>query len=722
LHRALYRLGLGILVLFVGTGLGVYPVWADPFPQYEVIRPNVDFWIKVYTQYDSTQAIVHDSENLDIVYGVVDLVADTAAGSRKINRGRMKRAREFYRAVLARLAARPDSGDADAKRVRALFTPGAGTAVFQRARNRVRCQIGQQDRFQAGLVRSGAYIDQIRTIMLSYGLPEDLAYLPHVESSFNPEAYSKFGAAGIWQFTRSTGNLFMNVDYALDERRDPIRATYAAAELLKENHARLGSWPLAITAYNHGAAGLERAKRAHGDYPTIFRSYRSRTFKFASRNFYSEFLAAREVAANFETYFGPLEMAPPRPTTQLVLEGYVRFADLSDHFGVAPETLKLLNPALRPPVITGQKFVPRGYRLHLPPAIANDGLPLEDLPTALYHKAQKPSRFYTVQRGDTAGRIARTHGVALSDLILANNLNTRATIYPRQTLRIPLPGEAVNTVPAPAETEASVVLVAENRTPEAAAPPAATEPSAPLPAPASATPAEAAEPVAASVDAAPEPAAAPAEVATEVPPPILAAVVPLGAAEAPAEASAIPAAAPPSGEIVSLDVGFVRMTQVGRQPVGVLQVEVEETLGHYADWAGVRTQQIRRLNKLRFGQTLHLNQKVKIPLDNTTAEAFEALRYEYHKRLQEDFFAVYKVSELERYRIARGDNYWSLARDKFEVPMWLLKHYNQETDLADLRPGQELMVPVIERSEAGDPGAVVDEQEGLEPDEDQGRP
>ena len=110
MHRALYRLGLGILVLFVGTGLGAYPVWADPFPQYEVIRPNVDFWIKVYTQYDSTQAIVHDSENLDIVYGVVDLVADTAAGSRKINRGRMKRAREFYRAVLARLAARPPMG------------------------------------------------------------------------------------------------------------------------------------------------------------------------------------------------------------------------------------------------------------------------------------------------------------------------------------------------------------------------------------------------------------------------------------------------------------------------------------------------------------------------------------------------------------------------------------------------------------------------------------
>ncbi len=104
-----------------------------------------------------------------------------------------------------------------------------------------------------------------------------------------PSAYSKFGAAGIWQFTRSTGRRYMEVGYVLDERRDPIRATHAAAQLLKENYEKLGSWPLAITAYNHGAAGMARARQKHGDYPAIFKSYRSRTFKFASRNFYSEF-------------------------------------------------------------------------------------------------------------------------------------------------------------------------------------------------------------------------------------------------------------------------------------------------------------------------------------------------------------------------------------------------------------------------------------------------
>jgi membrane-bound lytic murein transglycosylase D len=209
--------------------------------------------------------------------------------------------------------------------------------MFGRARHRVRCQIGQRDRFRAGLVRSGAYIDQMRAIFSAHGLPADLAFLPHVESSFNTNAYSKFGAAGMWQFTRSTGKRFMTVDYVLDERRDPIVAAQAAARLLKENHDRLGSWPLAITAYNHGAAGMQRAKAAHGDYPAIFTSYKGRTFKFASRNFYSEFLAARRVASDYRRYFGDLALAAPKPSRSVSLDGYAALTDLCRHFNVSPQ-------------------------------------------------------------------------------------------------------------------------------------------------------------------------------------------------------------------------------------------------------------------------------------------------------------------------------------------------------------------------------------------------
>jgi membrane-bound lytic murein transglycosylase D len=87
--------------------------------------------------------------------------------------------------------------------------------------------------------------------------------------------------------------------------------------------------------------------------------------------------------------------------------------------------------------------------------------------------------------------------------------------------------------------------------------------------------------------------------------------------------------------------------------------------------------------------------------------AFEEQRYEFHKRLQEDFFAAYRVSEMEAYRVQSGDSYWTLCRDKFDIPLWLLKHYNSEVDLADLRVQQKLVIPMIEETAGGDPATVA---------------
>jgi membrane-bound lytic murein transglycosylase D len=302
---------------------------AAHFPTYDVIRPNVAFWIKIYTEYTTSQAIVHDSQDLTIIYDVIDLKPyDSSPSASKINRRRMKAVKAKYESLLRRLATDPDSRNPDCQRVAELFGHGATARTFRTASHRVRCQVGQSDRFKAGLVRSGAYIEKIRAIFRAENLPEELAYLPHVESSYNTKAYSKFGAAGVWQFTRSTGKRFMKVGYVLDERRDPILATHAAAGLLKENFQKLDSWPLAITAYNHGAAGMERAKQRFGDYSSIFTSYRSRTFKFASRNFYPEFLAACEVAENYKTYFGNLEVEPPVQFQVVHLGGFAAFEQL----------------------------------------------------------------------------------------------------------------------------------------------------------------------------------------------------------------------------------------------------------------------------------------------------------------------------------------------------------------------------------------------------------
>jgi len=339
---------------------------SEPFPLYPCVEPNVRFWVDAYAKYPTTKGLLHDSTDLTVVYAVIDLWSPQKHGSRKVNRKRIKAAKQKYQNILRKLAQNVAVQDPEARRVATFFGSNAGPAVFRKAMRNIRCQIGQKDRFREGLIRSGAYIEKIKGIFISHGLPENLAHLPHVESSFNLEAYSKFGAAGIWQFTRSTAKQFMTVDYALDERRDPIRSSEAAAQLLKRNYEKLGSWPMAITAYNHGVSGMMRAKRAKGTYEAIFKSYRSRRFKFASRNFYSEFLAAMHVAANCEQYFGTLELDKPLETREVVIEGYASISDLSHHFQVDLQTIHALNPALRPPVLKEQKYVPRGYALRLP--------------------------------------------------------------------------------------------------------------------------------------------------------------------------------------------------------------------------------------------------------------------------------------------------------------------------------------------------------------------
>jgi membrane-bound lytic murein transglycosylase D len=689
---------------------------AAHFPAYEVIRPNVAFWIKIYTEYSTSQGIVHDSENLTVIYDVIDLEPYDAPSSVKTNRQRMKVAKAKYEDILRKLAADPQSEDPACLRVARLFGTGATAKTFRAARSRVRCQVGQSDRFKVGLIRSGAYIEKIRAIFREENLPEELAYLPHVESSFNTKAYSKFGAAGVWQFTRSTGQRFMKVSYVLDERRDPILATHAAASLLKENYQKLNSWPLAITAYNHGAAGMERARLAHGDYPAIFESYRSRTFKFASRNFYPEFLAACEVARNYRNYFGELEMDRPAQFQVVALEGYADFEQLCGLYKVPVHIAQALNPALRPPVFNGQKLVPRGYPLRLPAE-----LDLAAVPAGLYEEAQRPSRFYTVQRGDTAGIIARTQGVRLADLILANNLDRRAKIYPSQTLRIPLPGENLISAAAPPATPPrEPALLAKNDIPPAAAGQSPADArTAPLKAPISmdAVTVPEAGPVAegaAESGNEPSPIAEVTADAGNEPSPITEMDADAGnepspiaevAADAGNEPSPIaeggadtPNELPPIVEVVAADVRFEKVVDNSRRSIGILRAEVEETLGHYAEWAGVRTQQIRQLNRLPFGQTLQLHQKIKIPLTRITAREFEEIRYEFHKRLQEDFFSAYRISDLQPYQVMNGDNLWTLCLEKFDIPMWLLKNCNPEVDFAALHLRQRLMVPTIEKS------------------------
>src|SRR5262249_11687855 len=141
--------------------------------------------------------------------------------------------KEHTRAILLRLhALGPDPSDLspEEEKVQAMFRDVSDSDKYLAAADRVRSQPGLREKFTAGVAQQSRYLDRMEQVFAQRGMPRELARLPLVESCFNIDAYSKVGAAGVWQFMPSTGRQYMRVNNAIDERRDPIRATHAAAE------------------------------------------------------------------------------------------------------------------------------------------------------------------------------------------------------------------------------------------------------------------------------------------------------------------------------------------------------------------------------------------------------------------------------------------------------------------------------------------------------------
>jgi len=668
----------------------------DFFPVYDSIRANVSFWEKIYTEYSTTQGVIHDKHNLDIIYDVIELKDRNRHGSRKINKTRIKEAKKKYKRILARLARGETPVSSDEQRVAALFGTEAQPADFQAAMRNLRCQVGQKDPFREGIIRSGAYLEEIMQIFRDYGLPADLAYLPHVESSFNPRAYSKFGAAGIWQFTRATGKQYLTVGYAVDERRDPIFSSHGAARLLKRNFKKFESWPMAITAYNHGVTGMLRAQRHKGSYEAIFNEYRSHIFKFASRNFYSEFLAARRVARNYQKYFGELVLDKPSVSEIVVLAGYGSLPEIARELELETAHLARLNPALRDPVLYGQKYIPRGFRLRLPAQPDKDWQSvMAELAPKIFYDNQQRSRIYTVRKGETAGEIARMHGVNLRDLIAANNLDSRATIYAEQNLRIPLAGEKPPVLAALKSEQVRAEITTSDagksvRPQEAAAPQTETNearPEAPTQPPVSARLDFDTIESNRAVDA------ALARMKPKIPEEGKTTVADNRQSQ---QADAKPF---PNSDLVQANLEVEHLRRRDGRLIGRIQVQVEETLGHYAEWLEISAAEIRRLNGFRYGKPIRINQSILVPLRRVTKEEFEEKRFEFHKELAEDFFAAYRVEKVQTYTVKKGDNIWTLSKDQFEVPLWLIKKYNAHLDFNTLLPSQKILIPIIEKNQ-----------------------
>ena len=407
------------------------------FPVYRIIAPNVQFWENIYGAYTGNQGVLHDKEDLSIVYGVIDFIPRGTPGAGKVNAQLEKMVRLRHEKMLERFADGKKPGTKEERKVYALFKGKQKRAVFRQAIENLRMQTGLKDTFRKGVVRSGAYMPLIKKIMRAHNLPVELAYLPHVESSFNLNAHSKAAAVGLWQFTRYTGREYMTINELVDERFDVYLSSLAAAKFLQENYRQLGSWPLALTAYNYGRAGMVRAQKKWGTYPRIIKHHETGIFKFASKNFYSEFIAAVRVARRLES---DRSLVKDRPWINVTfrLPDYAHAGELSDYFSINAEEFERLNPALRDPVLKGRKYIPEGTLVRLP-ATKRIRQQIKNIPSRLLYARQIRDKSYRVRKGDTALSIARRYKVSLQELIQANDLGRKATIRLGQRLTIPAP-------------------------------------------------------------------------------------------------------------------------------------------------------------------------------------------------------------------------------------------------------------------------------------------
>jgi membrane-bound lytic murein transglycosylase D len=295
------------ITLILITVRGSSVAWSGgDFPRPIAIEPNVEFWVNVFTAYTERDFIIHDKDQVWRVYQVMHLPGEGTPSRVDMN-SINDYLKDKYTNILNRLAAGGQPSNYDERHVAELFR-GEPPAAYSLAAQNMRVQEGMRERFEEGLLRSRNYRPTMERIFRTEGLPPELVALAEVESGFQTGARSSAGAVGIWQFTRDTGREYMRITRYHDDRLDPTASTEAAASLLRANYDRLGSWPLAITAYNYGTGGMAMASdEFEGDFNRIFRGFNGAHFGFASKNYYAEFLAALQIHEYENQYFPDLK-------------------------------------------------------------------------------------------------------------------------------------------------------------------------------------------------------------------------------------------------------------------------------------------------------------------------------------------------------------------------------------------------------------------------------
>jgi membrane-bound lytic murein transglycosylase D len=455
-------------VLALGAAGTVHASPLIPFETPPSLVPAVGFWVRVYSQWPSTHVALHDAARVEVVYRVLDLSEfepqphdrfELREAGQLARKEALDAARVEVEDALRWLAVEQPESPVGLSGVRreafvAWQAYGEEPERFEAAQSRVRAQRGLSDKYAAGYRAAGRFMGAVQVSLRDAGLPPELVALAFTESLMNVHARSSSGAVGLWQFLSGTGREYLTINTVVDERKDPILSTLAAGRYLRNSKDRLGSWGIAITAYNYGTNGMTRAVQQLGTHnvEVILRDYRTSRFGFAARNYYAEFLASLHVLSHADQYFaGTRPVAPwvfdvlPLPAETFVSELWA--------VGVDSRSLTELNPALTSHVLQGKVPLPRGFTLRVPRG--KGPMVLRRLHDTGSQQTPAPDRHVVVRRGQTLHQIARKARVSLGALCAANGLDPHAPVFVGMRLKVPPPHVAFSVLPEAAQAIAA---------------------------------------------------------------------------------------------------------------------------------------------------------------------------------------------------------------------------------------------------------------------------
>lgn len=421
-----------ILIIFL-TSLA-FQAWAD-FLTPDRIKNDVDFWAKVYREWDTHQAVFYDSKS-KAVYDVLDLpIVENELSSARYRKDVEKRLRQISQILKNRSLETPL--DPLAEKIEDIVKLNGLWAETDLA-DRLKVQSGLRRQFEQGLKISGRYADDIHAILKAEKLPQDLMAIVFVESLFNLSTVSHAGAVGPWGIVKETAlRSGIHVNNFTDERLDWVLATYAAAQYLKRAKEGLTEWPLVITSYNYGYPGMMRAANTFGkDFEAIFDNHASPIFGYASKSYYAEFLAALDTLKNQETHFPGIKKEHRLTYDTVQVQRPVDVLDLKSHSIIKEEDLKKLNPALTKRTLHGQEVLPANYALRIPKG--QSGRFYQDLKKINTQERQKASSKisvkYRAKANQTLSSIARLFGV--SEDYLSKKMNKPLNYKPKGVVLI----------------------------------------------------------------------------------------------------------------------------------------------------------------------------------------------------------------------------------------------------------------------------------------------